>query len=127
MTAAIIDLPVSNMGTGKISTIDRICIRCYYSVALGLPQQKELDMLTLQSQPQRLSRDQLLAELLKLHETQQAPEREFIEDNAMMFQKLFDQGLSTYQIIRMFSGRIRFKANNASVLTPKGRLAAQKI
>lgn len=26
MTAAIIDLPLSNMGTGKISTMDRFCI-----------------------------------------------------------------------------------------------------
>lgn len=63
--------------------------------------------------------DNLLAELLKLHEANQTLERSFVEANADGLKRLFDQGLSCYSITVMIAGNIRFRPVYDGVLTPK--------
>lgn len=69
----------------------------------------------------------LLAELLKLHEADQPLEHPFLEANADGLEKLFEQGLSCYSITRMQAGNIRFRHVYEGVLTPKGLLLARQI
>lgn len=69
---------------------------------------------------QALTSAQLLAELLALHKAGLEPEREFIEANAFELERLWNKGLSNYQILRMDSGRVRFKSAHPGVLTAQG-------
>ncbi|WPP02416.1 hypothetical protein SFA35_25835 (plasmid) [Pseudomonas sp. HR96] len=70
--------------------------------------------------------DNLLAELLKLHEANQTLERSFVETNADGLKRLFDQGLSCYSITLMTAGNIRFRQVYEGVLTPKGLQLARQ-
>lgn len=70
--------------------------------------------------------DNLLVELLKLHEAGKTLERPFVEANADGLKRLFDQGLSCYSITRMQAGNIRFRPIHDGVLTPKGLLVARQ-
>ena len=72
-----------------------------------------------------LTRAQLLSQLLALHEAGLEPEREFIETHAAALEQLWDSGLSSYQILTMGSGRVRFRAAYLGVLTPKGLQVAR--
>lgn len=70
--------------------------------------------------------DNLLAELLKLHEANQTLERSFVEANADGLKRLFDQGLSCYSITVMTAGNICFRPVYEGVLTPKGLQLARQ-
>jgi len=72
------------------------------------------------------SANDLLAELLKMHEADQPLERSFVEANAEGLARLFEQGLSCYSVTRAQAGNIRFRPEHEGVLTPKGLLLARQ-
>lgn len=67
-----------------------------------------------------MNEKEILAEMLRLHETGGALSITFATENYEGLKNLWEQGLSSYQVTKMVAGNVRSRRVFSGVLTPAG-------
>jgi len=74
-----------------------------------------------------MNEQELLTELLRMHEAGELLPKEFATNNYEGLKDLWDKGLSSYNVTKMVTGNVRLRHAHSGVLTPSGVEKAKAI
>ena len=74
-----------------------------------------------------MTENDLLREMLRLHEAGEGLPNSLATDNFESLNRLWDKGLSSYRVTRMVAGNVRIRRVYPGVLTPVGIERAKAI
>lgn len=74
-----------------------------------------------------MNEQELLTELLRMHEAGELLPKEFATKNYEGLKDLWDKGLSSYNVTKMVTGDVRPRHVHSGVLTPPGVEKAKAI
>ncbi|HHT5654743.1 TPA: hypothetical protein ACTZFF_000414 [Klebsiella pneumoniae] len=74
-----------------------------------------------------MNEQELLTELLRMHEADESLSKEFAAQNYEGLKRLWEQGLSCYRVTKMVTGNIQLRRVHLGVLSPLGLEKARAI
>ena len=74
-----------------------------------------------------MNEQELLTELLRMHEAGESMPRDFAAQNYEGLKSLWEQGLSCYRVTKMVAGNIQLRRVHSGVLSPLGLEKAKAI
>lgn len=74
-----------------------------------------------------MTEHETLKEMLRMHNANEPLTQEFANDHYEELNKLWSKGLSSYEVTKMITGRVRARRKHRGILTPLGLEKAKEI